>query len=388
LSAEHTAPPEDGAPAFDYSEEPAAKGFKRANGAHHDYGAGAPGPERAIPPFAFARLDAVALAQRAAVVQNLGWDEGAVAAVVGPPNAGKTAFAVHGGLSVAGSASRWLGLKVAGGPVAYVGAEAPGSVKMRAQAAQRRLELGNQALPFYVVDAAPGLGDEIRSFAESERILATLAAIASTEGAAVKLCFIDTLASCLGDGDENGDGMIRLVAAAKHIALRASTCVVLIHHPSKGDATGLRGHGSLAAACDSILSIAIESPLTGVRTATLIKARDHATGLQLRFQLEPVALPDRDQFGDPCTTVVVVPSTAPVTVARPAGKRQEQLLTELERRHRDGEKRWDRAAVTAAAKGLGFHRNTAAAALDGLISAGYMTGPASAYTLTHPPEAL
>jgi RecA-family ATPase len=98
--------------------------------------------------------------------------------------------------------------------------------------------------------------------------------------------------------------MIRLVAAAKSIAAVAGCAVMLIHHPSKGDSAGLRGHGSLAAACDAILTIAVEA-VSGTRTATLIKSRDSATGLQFSYTLDPVTLPEPDSFGEPRTTIIL-----------------------------------------------------------------------------------
>ncbi len=73
-------------------------------------------------------------ARREAVIQGLGLDAGAVAAIVGSPNSGKTVFAVSLGIAVAAGSERWLGLKVSGGAVVYFGAEAPASVRMRARA--------------------------------------------------------------------------------------------------------------------------------------------------------------------------------------------------------------------------------------------------------------
>jgi putative DNA primase/helicase len=356
-----------------YVEEPRA----RANG--HS-------AESTSKPYTFRRLDEIAPAPRCAVVQGLGFDEAAVAAIVGAPNAGKTAFAVSLALAVATRAERWMNLKVAGGPVVYFGAEAPGSVNMRARAALARLDSETVKAPaFYMSDAAPGIGGELTAASDGERILATVAAVQAVEGDRVRLVLIDTLASCLGDGDENGDGMLRLVAAAKYIALRTGACVVLLHHPSKGDSAGLRGHGSLSAACDSILRIEVEE-LTGVRTATLMKARDHATGLQVRFELEAVALPDRDSFGDPCTTIIVRQSNQAAPRPRPSGKRQQELLTELERRYRDGERQWDEATLVTAAKGLGMARMSGIDATRGLVKAGFIGGSAASYSLRHPPE--
>src|SRR5258708_28745818 len=102
-------------------------------------------------------------------------------------------------------------------------------------------------------------------------MVATIREISSTEGEHVKLDVIDTLASCMGNGDENSDGMIRLVAASKYIANTTGCAVMLVHHPSKGDSAGLRGHGSLAAACHTILTI-IVAEVSGIRKATLIKS--------------------------------------------------------------------------------------------------------------------
>jgi hypothetical protein len=230
------------------------------------------------------------------------------------------------------------------------------------------------------------MGGEHTSVCDADRIVATVRSVAEIEGEAVKLVFIDTLASCLGDGDENGEGMLRLVRAAKQIAADTSACVVLIHHPSKGDGAGLRGHGSLAAACDAILRIDVDE-LTGVRTATLIKARDEATGAQLRFELEVVVLDERDTFGDARTTIVVKPATGVVaTRRRPSGARQQALLTELERRYRTGEHSWDEATVRKAGRDLGMPRNSPTDALKGLQTAGYITGSAASLTLKYPPE--
>ena len=147
------------------------------------------------------------------------------------------------------------------------------------------------------------------------------------------------------------------MTAAKHVAARTSACVVLLHHPSKGDGAALRGHSSLAAACDTIIRIEVEE-LTGVRTATLVKSRDHATGLQLRFELEPVTLSERDSFGEPLTTIIVRPSTQPAPKPRPTGQRQRELLGELERRYRTGERQWDEATITKAGRDLGMPRNS------------------------------
>lgn len=370
MSAEHCSPGPEFAPVEAYTDEATARspGSSKANG---------------VEAFPICRLDQAAITPRKAVVQGIGFDEGAVATICGDPNAGKTAFAVSFALAISGGADQWLGLKIANSPVVYFAAEAPASVKMRARAAADRMDLPRPPA-LYISDSVPALGGERSSIIDAARIIATIRAVEAIEGQRVHITFIDTVASCLGDGDENGDGMSRLVESGKRIALETQTCVVFIHHPSKGG-DDLRGHGSLKGACDSILRIQVDE-LTGVRTATLTKARDHAIGLELRFELEPVALPDRDSFGDPLTTIVVRHTNAPKSRPRPGGQRQRELLTELERRHRKGEIQWDEATVCKAGRDLGMPRNSPADALKGLIKAGYLMGSSASLTLKHPPE--
>jgi AAA domain len=369
------APPVEIVPLDVYADEPAANAPVRAAAAS-DAGAE---PE----PFQICGLDEISDEQPSETVQKL-YGPGQVIAKVGAPNAGKTALAIDHGLSLAANAT-WFGLKVSGGPVVYFASEAHASVVMRAKAAKRQ-KFPDRRLPFYISSSTPELGDEANSVFDCKRVIATIRAVESTEGEPVKLVQIDTLASCLGGGDENSDGMIRLVAAAKHIALTIGCAVMLIHHPSKSDSNGLRGHGSLAAACDAIIAVSVDEA-SGIRTATLTKSRDSATGLQFCYRLEQMTLPELDSFGDPRTTIIVKSvGASDMPRKRPGGKAQDQLLTELERRHRTGETSWDRATVLKAGRGIGLHRNTASTACSGLAKAGFITGTDSRLTLKDPPE--
>ncbi len=334
--------------------------------------------------FPVTELAEIEAASSADIAQGL-FGRGDVVALVGSPNAGKTACAIDLGLAIA-AGEVWFGSKIARGPVVYFAAEAPGSVIMRAKAATERKFPGRR-LPFYIATGTPGLGSEVNTITDTARVIETVRKVESAEGESVLVAAFDTLASCLSGGDENGDGMLRLVAAAKHIALTLNCAVILVHHPSKADAAGLRGHGSLAAACDAILSIAVDE-LSGIRTATLVKARDAATGRQFAYRLEPVELPERDAFGDPRTTIIVVPTEAAQGRPRPGGARQQALLAELERRHRTGETGWDEATIRKAGRDLGMPRNSPSDAIKGLIRGGYLIGLPSHLTLKYPPEEI
>jgi hypothetical protein len=341
------------------------------------------GGEEKAQPFEVSAIYDIHESSQADIVQHL-YGGSTVIAVVGKPGAGKTALGIDHGLHVAAN-EPWFGLKVSGGPVVYFAVEAPASVIMRAKAANTR-KFHDRRVPFYVAKGTPELGGDETSIAHTLRIIETIRHVESIEGTAVKLVQIDTLASCLGNGDENGDGMIRLVAAAKQVAGIIGCAVMLIHHPSKANSQGLRGHGSLAGACDTILTIAAEE-ISGIRTAILIKSRDSATGLEICYTLDQVTLPDVDSFGDPRTTVIVRQAEVRQQRPRPSGKQQLALLAELERRHRSGETTWDEATVRRAGRELDMPRNSPHAALKALIKAGYITGSPSRLALRYPPEA-
>jgi KaiC/GvpD/RAD55 family RecA-like ATPase len=310
-------------------------------------------------------------------------EEGSVTAVVATPNAGKTALMVHLGVHLAAQASEWLGRKSNGGPVIYIAAEAPGSVVMRARAAIDRHFPGAR-VPFYVVASAPALGDSLAGDVEATQVMATIRHVEATEGTPVRAVIIDVLASCLGDGDENGDGMRRLSAKAKRIAIDTGVAVILVHHPSKGDSAGLRGHSSLQAACDAILSISVDREQ--VRTATLTKSRDNATGQELQYELDVVELDELDSFGDVRTTVVVKPTTRTATRARPKGSVQLALLEEIERRSRCGETSWDERTARDIGRAVCESPYSAARALSALKASGYVVEASGRLTLAHPPE--
>lgn len=339
-------------------------------------------PEPAAQPFQVSRLDDAKTAGQADIVQGL-YGSGMVIAVVGVPGGGKTALAIDHGIHLAAN-ERWFELKVAGGPVVYFAAEAPGSVLMRGNAARER-KFENRGLPFYICQETPEIGGELTSVLDAERMVATIRAVESIEGEAVKLALVDTLAGCMGNGDENGDGMIRAVNAAKYIAKTIGCAVMLIHHPSKGDSAGLRGHGSLAAACDTILTISVDE-VSGLRKATLIKSRDSATGLQFCYTLEPVTLTELDSFGDPKTTIIVKPANVVASKPRPTGARQQALLAELERRYRTGEHGWSEAVIREAGRTIGIKAQSARDALKGLMSAGYLWGQPANMVLKFPPD--
>lgn len=348
---------------------------------------GASGYASTPEPFEFFSFDTADIKPRPYLVQRF-IEEQSVVVIVGTPNAGKTAFAIDMALHVAMGAT-WFGLKVQKSPVLYVAAEAPGSVVMRMRAAMASKMQEGDVAGLYGMSVAPALGGEGLSAIDSLRVIETAKIVGQDWSGGedpVRMIVIDTLASCLGDGDENGEGMIRLTNAAAYIAQQSGAAVVLVHHPSKADPTGMRGHGSLWGKSDTVISITTDE-LTKIRTATLIKARDAATGQQMAYKLDEQPVPEPDNFGDQRTTIVVTPvGIQEVPRKRPKGVAQLRLLDELERQYRTGQTGWSEAQIREAMHMLGMHRNSVPKVLSALTISGYLMGSGANLTLRYPPE--
>ena len=309
---------------------------------------------------------------------------GDVIALVGTPGSGKTALAVYLSTMVTCGAV-FFGKLVRPGPVVYFAAEAPASVITRSKLAKAKVS-PDKRLPFYVVSTAPLIGDPGHTAMDEARIIATIKAKSTDEGEPVRLVILDTLASCLGIGDENGDGMVALVNAARRIANATLVAVIVVHHPSKADASGLRGHGSLQGACDLILSSS-KDEATRICTATVVKSRHGESGLALSYKLEPVELQTLDSFGCKQTSVVLDPVTGfQPARRRPKGVAQQRVLDELERQYRTGQTGWSEAQIREAMHTLGLHRNSVPKVLSALTISGYLLGSGARITLRYPPE--
>jgi RecA-family ATPase len=115
---------------------------------------------------------------------------------------------------------------------------------------------------------------------------------------------LDTLSRSIPGGDENtGPDMSMVIAAADRIRNEFDSATTVVHHSGKTAGKGARGHTSLTAAADVVLS-AVE------RCATIEKSRDGITGEQFPFDLRVIEL-GRDDEGDPITTCIVQPTDRP-----------------------------------------------------------------------------
>jgi hypothetical protein len=227
--------------------------------------------------------------------------------------------------------------------VLLVAAEGADEVRLRLDAVVRE-KCGNlPCAPFYWYESAPLL---LHKDAVEKLIAMARQAEASLQekfGLPLGLIGIDTIAACAGyrqAGDEYDNAVGQAVMnALKAIAQELGCFVLGIDHFGKSLEAGTRGASSKEASGDVVLACLGDKQLSGSVTNTRLAVRKHRGGKQgheYPFTLRMVEAPEKDEDGDPITTMVVdwlPPGTAPAPLtpddpwAKP--KRQDQRTAAL-----------------------------------------------------------
>jgi len=232
-------------------------------------------------------------------------EQGAVAAVTGEPGSAKTFMLIDLAAHVAAGRD-WFGRKVQSGAVLYIAAEAAESVTRRA-ALVRRVKFGNATLPVKIVTEPALLGDEANSAVDLAALQRLVDATAVEFQMPVVLLIVDTIAASMGTGNENLDGMQRLVAAANMLAATTGVSVILNHHPNTTGGT-LRGHSSLRGTVSHGFQIEVKGD---VRIVTAFKQRDAEAGRLFAYRVAVYDLGEPDNFGDRAQSCVIEAADIP-----------------------------------------------------------------------------
>lgn len=209
-----------------------------------------------------------------------------IAMVYGPSGSGKTFWALDLALTIA-SGRTWCERDTVSGPVAWVAAEAAGSLRTRAKAyaAVHNIDLRNADL--HVTGETPDM-------ANPTVVQALITACAAVNPV---LVVIDTLAAASGGSNENsGEDMNRILAACRAMHAATGALVLLVHHSGKDAARGARGWSGIKAAMDTEIEIAAFADDN--RVARVTKQRDGETGLAFGFRLNPISDSCTVEHGD------------------------------------------------------------------------------------------
>jgi hypothetical protein len=238
------------------------------------------------------------------LVQNF-LDHGAMSVIYGESNSGKTFFALDMALHIA-LKREWQGRKIEGGGVIYVAAEGGRRIKDRLVAFRKAHSLAGQKVPFYL---ARGSIDLLTPNSDTKLLVEEIKAATERLQVPIRLIVVDTLARAIAGGNENAfEDMSAFVGNVDRIRSATDAHVAIVHHTGKDRAKGARGHSSLRAATDTEIEIGdyTDGGVPGIKVATVTKQRDHESGHEIGFSLEPVEL-GQGPYGEPIRSCVVRP---------------------------------------------------------------------------------
>lgn len=164
--------------------------------------------------------------------------------------------------------------------------------------------------------------------------LADLATAIELNGGA-DVVVIDTLNRAMPGADENSSrDASTLVSNLGWLQRAIGGLVIAIHHSGKDETKGMRGHSSLHAAMDAVISV---TRTPGMREWSVAKSKDDVDGGTHPFTLEVVEI-GRDFMGDPITSCVVRSIDTPVerTPRPPSGGNQRIIYMALSELFRAG----------------------------------------------------
>lgn len=210
-----------------------------------------------------------------------------LAPFIGSPGAGKS-FLLADMLFHVARGVPYAGRDTLQGPVFYLVGEGVTGFRRRMKAMRRHYGADGQGVPFFVIEAVPDLGSEQTDVAQ---LLAELDAfIAARTLPAPRAIALDTLARCMGSGDENATrDMGRFVTRCGMIERHFGCVVAPVHHFGKDRDRGSRGSNSLDGAADVMTEV---EKFDGWNRARITKMKDGVEGQEWRFRLVPYELDD------------------------------------------------------------------------------------------------
>ena len=251
-----------------------------------------------------------------------------LACIIGAPKSGKS-FALSDALFAVSRGVPFAGRETLQGPVFYCTGEGVTGFKRRLIAMRQRHKDEGNKTPFFMIESVPDLGSERTDLSE---LFKEIDAVLETLGSDTpRVVALDTVARCMGDGDENSArDMGRLIARCSEIETRYRCLVALVHHVGKDPTRGGRGSNSLNAAADVTIEIVKRD---GINRGTVIEMKDGPEGTTWTFGLasyrieplgtglEPNTLTS-DASGESLTCVVEILSEAAMSEASETKRRR------------------------------------------------------------------
>lgn len=228
--------------------------------------------------------------------------------LVGDPAAGKSLLVIDWSCCIA-LGRDWLGRTVAPGLVVYLAGEGHHGIARRLKAWSLAHLATLDDAPLVVSDRGASLNDP-----------ASLAEVVNAVDDAVgiygmpALVVVDTLHRNLAGDENSAADTAAYFQAVDVLRTRYGAHVLTVHHSGHASKDRGRGSSSLRAAVDTELLLGVAGD---VRTLTVSKQKDGPTAGPMHFQLQEIALPWLAADGLPETSVILAPSMAGPSRARP-----------------------------------------------------------------------
>lgn len=233
-----------------------------------------------------------------------------LAAVIGAPKCGKS-FQVSDMLCTVAQGALYAGRLTLQGAVIYLTGEGVSGFKRRMVAMRRHRGIEGQGVPFYMIENVPDLGSEATDLPQLLAELDAFIADRCPEGP--RAIVLDTLARCMGEGDESSArDMGRFVNRCGAIERHFGCVVVVVHHVGKDPTRGGRGSNALNGAAD--VTMLVEKG-EAHSTVTIEEMKDGREGQTWQFRLVSHVL-QRD-FLDPTETIAEVSTCVVEIVSEP-----------------------------------------------------------------------
>lgn len=229
--------------------------------------------------------------------------------IAGETQAGKSFMATHLGMCIARGVD-FLGFKVRQPRgVIYIASESAGGViNLRVPAYKKHLNLSDDELPIRFIVQSPDLfnGSE-----QTKALIQDIKYYASKFDVPLGLVMVDTFSASTPGANENDvKDVSRILVHLDMIREECDAHVTVVHHMNAGGEK-VRGHTSLVANCDTVISVKQteerDRPEEGngrpIRVMETVKQKDGVQGVIRKFVLKVIEV-GKDEDGDPTTSCV------------------------------------------------------------------------------------
>jgi len=293
-------------------------------------------------------------------------------------NVGKSAFILDIAVHIA-AGRNWRDKRVEQGPVLYIAAESPESIRSRIQAIQVDDPTLPKDLPIYVVKATVKITTEQDRITFLKLVHEQCKWMLGFYGEAPVMVIVDTFTKAAPGAEENSNSEMGQIISFLHDCAEKSGKRLppmhwaVIHHTGKDQSKGARGAQIILDQPDTEIRLE-RNELSKLVTAKVLKQRKlPSSGYQAFYRVKGVQTGKRNNFGNPVTAPVVVHEEGPGSGSA-AGSSDKRIPVLFEMRERPVLSQRKMAEDFARKKAEGLKKSNVNEIVKELRDEGYVSG--------------